>query len=314
MSRTISVALAVSFFGGASIRASDPVGIYALIDRVLFEPAEGLPERVQLMGSFGFAPGMGQGDEYALSRGYLYYSLPKVQEEIARTEWNDLKNVAGTGQGVGFGSRYEPKGTLRSGCEAPQNPDVYPVVMGLIKYVYPGLLTVPAPSSPPECSSVPPGQVTLVTRNVLDAEKAGASYVFEIREESTGRIETSGPIPAGEKETSWTPEKVLVRGGEAYTWKVFATDGNWVGPIASAGFSQLFVRGNANGDRAVDLSDAVSVLEFLFLGGPAAEPLEAADVDSSGGVDVSDPIYLLNFLFLGGAKPERPFPEPGLKT
>ena len=44
-----------------------------------------------------------------------------------------MKTVAGTGQIVAFGSRYTEKGKLRKKETKPENPDVYPVAMGLTK-------------------------------------------------------------------------------------------------------------------------------------------------------------------------------------
>ncbi|MBI4582903.1 MAG: c-type cytochrome [Planctomycetes bacterium] len=60
-----------------------------------------------------------------------------------------------------------------------------------------------------------------------------------------------------------------------------------------------FVRGNADNTGDRDITDAIFILTFLFLGGtpPACEPI--ADVDSSGVVDVTDAVNLLSFLFLG---------------
>jgi hypothetical protein len=64
----------------------------------------------------------------------------------------------------------------------------------------------------------------------------------------------------------------------------------------------------------VDLSNAVLVLGFLFLGGRSPACLEAADVHDSGMADLSDVVYLLNHLFLGGAAPPPPFVEQGIDT
>lgn len=72
-----------------------------------------------------------------------------------------------------------------------------------------------------------------------------------------------------------------------------------------------FRRGDANGDGEYDLSDAVSVLAFLFLGADAPRCTKAADTDDSGVLDISDGIYLLSFLFLGTERPVRPFPSCG---
>jgi len=72
-----------------------------------------------------------------------------------------------------------------------------------------------------------------------------------------------------------------------------------------------FVRGDANGDGRLDLSDAVSVLSFLFLGGPGSSCLDALDADDRGSIEITDAIYVLGFLFLGGAPPPPPFPDAG---
>ena len=73
----------------------------------------------------------------------------------------------------------------------------------------------------------------------------------------------------------------------------------------------VFRRGDCNDDDAVELSDAVCTLNFLFLGGPAPGCLEVADVNGEDGVNIADPTYLLNFLFLGGPAPVAPFPDCG---
>lgn len=70
-----------------------------------------------------------------------------------------------------------------------------------------------------------------------------------------------------------------------------------------------FRRGDSNQDRAHDISDAISVFEFLFLGGDAPECLDAADSNDDGAVDISDGISLLGYLFLGGTPPAPPFEQ-----
>jgi hypothetical protein len=72
----------------------------------------------------------------------------------------------------------------------------------------------------------------------------------------------------------------------------------------------LFIRGDSSGDSKVDLSDSISILKYLFLGG-SISCLDAADVDDSAKIDLSDSITLLRFLFLGGSKPPPPFPDSG---
>ncbi len=112
--------------------ASDPVGVYAIVDKVVLEPNDANPERIQIWGAFAIAEGRGEAYKDA-ERGYLYYKLNSEKPAVCRTEWSDLKSVAGTGQIVAFGFRYEEKGKLRKKDAKAENPDVYPIAMGLKK-------------------------------------------------------------------------------------------------------------------------------------------------------------------------------------
>jgi hypothetical protein len=67
--------------------------------------------------------------------------------------------------------------------------------------------------------------------------------------------------------------------------------------------------GDANGsggDPAVDIDDVVYLINYIFAGDPAPEPLEAGDANCSGGdvpVDIDDVVYLINYIFSGGPEP-----------
>jgi hypothetical protein len=80
--------------------------------------------------------------------------------------------------------------------------------------------------------------------------------------------------------------------------------------IFSAGGTQ-FVRADANADGTVNITDAIFILGYLFLGQTTPPCIKAADADDTGVVNVTDPLYLLNGLFLGGPPPPAPFPECG---
>ncbi len=72
----------------------------------------------------------------------------------------------------------------------------------------------------------------------------------------------------------------------------------------------LFVRGDANGEGKVDISDAVFTLGYLFLGN---EPdcLEALDANDDQEINIADAVFLLVHLFRGGPPPPAPYPHPG---
>jgi len=73
----------------------------------------------------------------------------------------------------------------------------------------------------------------------------------------------------------------------------------------------LFVRGDANIDGRVDVSDSVFTLDFLFLGGLPPSSRDAADSDDNGVHEITDAVYTLNFLFAGGLPPPAPYPRCG---
>jgi hypothetical protein len=72
-----------------------------------------------------------------------------------------------------------------------------------------------------------------------------------------------------------------------------------------------FLRGDANGDGAQDISDAVAILSFLFLGEGINDCKDAADVNDDGSNDISDAVALLNYLFSGAVQPPMPFDSCG---
>src|SRR5262245_34179930 len=84
--------------------ASDPMGVYCVIEKVVLEPTD-CPERAQVWGVCAVASPRDWSFQTP-ARGYFYYSVPSGKEETARSEWKDLKSAEGTGQVVGFGRRY----------------------------------------------------------------------------------------------------------------------------------------------------------------------------------------------------------------
>lgn len=69
-----------------------------------------------------------------------------------------------------------------------------------------------------------------------------------------------------------------------------------------------FLRGDANNSGSIGLSDAVVILSYLFLG-DRAPCLPACDVNRDEELNIVDPVSLLNYLFHGGPPPPPPYPE-----
>jgi len=62
-------------------------------------------------------------------------------------------------------------------------------------------------------------------------------------------------------------------------------------------------RGDCNGDRVINVSDVVYLINYLFIDGPAPVPLAVGDVNCDGVVNVNDVVYLINYLFISGPAP-----------
>jgi hypothetical protein len=72
-----------------------------------------------------------------------------------------------------------------------------------------------------------------------------------------------------------------------------------------------FVRGDANRDLRVDLSDAIATLLSLF--GPLELSCpDAADANDDERLNLTDAIVILDYLFRSGVAPPAPFPSAGL--
>lgn len=223
MTRPVRPLALFAAFSFLSVPASlsDPIGVYAIIDRVEVFPSEELPEEIRVHGVFAIADGR-SGDGYlAPKRGMMYYRVNTNNARATRAEWADLRTIAGTGTAIGYGGRYERNGRVRIAGEKAEGPDLYPLGFGLVRdprfhlavQTVAALRLVPEPLSPAG-QDIAPGEVRLVARNIA---REGARYVFHI--EGAGQQEMSPPIPAGDRQTSWTP-RLRVQAGQTYTWTV----------------------------------------------------------------------------------------------
>jgi hypothetical protein len=227
MKKAFMCGLAALLATVAIARASDPLGVFAVVDKVVFEPSDGPAERIQVWGTFCLIRGGDSVDYTAPQRGYLYFTLVKDKEEQCRKEWADLKNVAGIGECIAFGARNQKPGTVRTGGIDPKSADPYPLALGLHKvgkdnYLSEQLRAAPSPVSPSEGDLVPPGAVTLHIRNSVGSVGSKVKYLFVIEDEA-GKQEASPPLAPGEKETTWTPKMELKAGGK-YSWRVWTRD------------------------------------------------------------------------------------------
>jgi len=83
--------------------------------------------------------------------------------------------------------------------------------------------------------------------------------------------------------------------------------GNSETHILHSGFRQTFnpyyVCGDANGDAVVNVSDAVGIINYIFVGGVSPEPFKAGDSNCDETINVSDAVWIINYVFMGGNEP-----------
>jgi hypothetical protein len=62
--------------------------------------------------------------------------------------------------------------------------------------------------------------------------------------------------------------------------------------------------GDVNHDFEINVSDAIYIINYVFLGGPPPEPhISVGDANCDGAVNVSDAVWILNYVFISGAPP-----------
>ncbi len=73
-----------------------------------------------------------------------------------------------------------------------------------------------------------------------------------------------------------------------------------------------FIRGDANDDEDLDISDPIRIINFIFFRTERVVCQKAADANDDGRIDIADALYILNYLFKGGPILPQPYPNPGI--
>jgi hypothetical protein len=150
---------------------------------------------------------------------------------------------------------------------------------------------------PFEGHQIPPGSGRVVATLVF-------SLSPEVKPQEVLRIDFENIPPGGDLRP--TPINEL------------STDGRSIRPaVDERGISivvsppgELFLRGDSNRDLALNITDVILILRYLFLGESLA-CADAADADDSGAIDISDVIMLADHLFGSGWALPPPYPNPG---
>jgi hypothetical protein len=215
----------------AAVPLSDQVGVYGLIDKVESETSKNGAKSVRIFGAFAIAHSR-HGNYYRSPKwGFLAYHIDEENADKCRTQWKDLKTMAGTGKVVGFGFRYRQR-DVAVWQESDRNVKsvMFHTGMGVrkarsAKYApIDQLLYLPKPHSPVKGDDVickggdRPEQPIEFTCDNCTAKGDDVRYIFEV-EQANGDIRGSAPIPAGDQRTTWKTTLAMTP-GQKVTWRV----------------------------------------------------------------------------------------------
>ena len=144
------------------------------------------------------------------------------------------------------------------------------------------------------------GEEHTYTSSTTDPDGDSLYYLFDWGDETYS--EWVGSYASGdtaEASHTWTDQG-------SYQIKVIAKDENgvfseWSDKLTVAIFE--YIRGDANGDGVIDIADVVYLIDYLFIDGPAPDPLWVGDCNCDDVVNIADVVYLINYLFTGGPPP-----------
>jgi M6 family metalloprotease-like protein len=75
------------------------------------------------------------------------------------------------------------------------------------------------------------------------------------------------------------------------------TDEDGIGDVCD------YICGDANGDEQLNIGDGVFIINYVFNGGPAPDPIESGDANGDGDCNIGDAVYLIQYVFNSGPEP-----------
>lgn len=151
------------------------------------------------------------------------------------------------------------------------------------------ILTSSAVFIPDVCEGLPAGPLEEAYKLEVLVGKSSTFSEGEICIDSAGRIGLAG-------DWLWY----------SYSENANPTFNDDLGTWCITYYSPAFICGDANYDYSVNVSDAVYIVNYVFTGGFAPQPLASGDSNCDGSVNVSDVVVLLNFIFESGYPPCDP--------
>jgi len=116
-------------------------------------------------------------------------------------------------------------------------------------------------------------------------------------------------IASAELTGNWSFQITAIQPGETdFTIQLKLNDAAYYSsPLIPINVAPDYIVGDANFDGSINVSDAVAIINYVFVGGDPPVPEEAAgDANCDGTVNVSDAVMIVNYVFVGGNPPGDP--------
>jgi hypothetical protein len=169
----------------------------------------------------------------------------------------------------------------------------------------PDLVLAVSSNYPPQIPGTPSGPIEgqvetqyAFSDNSTDPEGDGIFYLFNwgdgIDSDWLGPYNSGDTCIASHAWVHPTISYVKVKAKDAYDHQ-----SDWSDSLSVA----IFTRGDCSGDGIINTSDVISLINYLFIDGPAPYPIQSADVNCNGGINTTDVVYLINYLYISGPPP-----------
>lgn len=176
-----------------------------------------------------------------------------------------------------------------------------------VSYAFKSL--VPEPNVPPYMPASPnPADGAMNVTLTASLSWIGGDPNFNDQVHYDVYFGTDDPLPLVSDDQlapTWDPPGDLEYGTKYY-WQIIAFDevnDSTVGTEWTFTTEYDVICGDANGDLTINVSDAVYIINYVFVDGTSPDPLCMADANGDGPVNVSDAVYIINFVFVDGNAP-----------
>jgi PKD repeat protein len=142
--------------------------------------------------------------------------------------------------------------------------------------------------------------VTLIWHASLDS-CAGQNILYELHLSRSSDFSPDSIVDDSISDTTYVVNNLQVKD---WYWKARAYDKWGAERWSDTTWSfYVYLCGDCNADRVVDVGDVVYLINYLFKKGSAPVPFLAGDLNCNGVDDIGDVVYLINYLFKNGQSP-----------